>query len=119
MTLFHAGEEPVRWLISMGERNFNNYNDSEDMNIQSYAMIDLPPYSDTLADEIRSFMDRNSDQDENSINDNVTKRKGNLDVILITNGQCIHYDKSPGVYVTRKSDLKKWTTAFPNAHIIM
>ena len=93
-------------------------------------MIDLPPYSDTLADEIRSFMDHSSDQDENSNNnnngegkirnnDNVTKRKGNLDVILITNGQCIHYDKSPGVYVTRKSDLKKWTTAFPNANIIM
>ena len=116
-SLGNAGEEPVRWLISTGERNFNINNDSEDMNIQSYAMIDLPPYSDTLADEIRSFMDRNSDQDENSIN--VTKRKGNLDVILITNGQCIHYDKSPGVYVTRKSDLTKWTTAFPNANVIM
>ena len=116
-SLGNAGEEPVRWLISTGERNFNFNNDSEDMNIQSYAMIDLPPYSDTLADEIRSFMDRNSDQDENSIN--VTKRKGNLDVILITNGQCIHYDKSPGVYVTRKSDLTKWTTAFPNANVIM
>jgi len=118
-SLGNAGEEPVRWLISMGEKkNFNN-NDSEDMNI-SYAMIDLPPYSDTLADEMRIFMDRGSDQDNDIINNNVvTKRKGNLDVILITNGQCIHYDKSPGVYVTRKSDLTKWTTAFPNANVIM
>lgn len=114
-SLGNAGEEPVRWLISMGERN-----DSEDMNIISYAMIDLPPYSDTLADEMRCFMDRNSDQNDNIINNNVvTKSKGNLDVILITNGQSIHYDKSPGVYVTRKSDLTKWTTAFPNANVIM
>jgi hypothetical protein len=67
-SLGNAGEEPVRWLILMGERNSNNNNDSEDLNILSYAMIDLPPYSDTLADEIRGFMDCNSDQDENSIN---------------------------------------------------
>ncbi|KAL3792204.1 hypothetical protein ACHAW5_004079 [Stephanodiscus triporus] len=131
----------------------NDDDDGGDGGVDSYAMIDLPPYSDVLADEIRNFMNRRAARDDDDVEvdaappaghdvddvDNVdggggtkrtkkkttttttamTGRRGNLDVILITSRQCIHYDASPGVYVTRRSDLTRWKVAFPGANVVM
>lgn len=113
-TLGNVGEEPVRWLVSLEETN----DDGGDDKRQSYAMIDLPPYSDKLADEIRYFMDPEYNITTLTSNDS-SKAKASLDVILMTNQQCIHYDSTPAVYVTRKSDLKKWKMAFPSAAVVM
>ena len=93
-----GGDEPVRWLVSLG---------SEDDKTASYAMVDLPPYSDSLAGKIKTFMSKNS------------TTQASLDVILLTNQQCIHYDQTPGVFVTRKSDLTKWIQAFPGVEVAM
>ena len=149
-TLGDVGEEPVRWLISMGGGDDDDTTTTDDdfdggIAVEFYAMIDLPPYSDGLADEMRQFMDRsaadpevgrdNDNGDEGNGNGNDsggerkteakakaktrTRRRGKLDIILITNRQCIHYDASPGVYVTRKSDMTSWKNAFPGAKVIM
>ncbi len=151
-TLGDAGEEPARWLVSMGicAGGSNDDCDRGEGGIQeggggidddqtavaaameSYAMIDLPPYSDGLADEIRGYMNRpyracddddvvvgtSEGGDGNGAGRRRTRR-GKLDVILITNRQCVHYDASPGVYVTRKSDLGRWRAAFPDANVVM
>jgi len=117
-TLGNAGEEPVRWLVSLDDTN----KDSEDKQ-ESFALIDLPPYSDRLVNDIRSFMDpeynNNTTVSTSSSSDGTTNSKASLDVILLTNQQCIHYDTSPGVYVKRKSELTKWKKAFPSAQVIM
>ena len=116
-TLGNAGEEPVRWLVSLDDTN----KESEDKQ-ESFALIDLPPYSDRLVDDIRSFMDpeyNNNTTVSTSSSSDVTSSKANLDVILLTNQQCIHYDTSPGVYVKRKSELTKWKKAFPTAQVVM
>eukprot|EP00571_Detonula_confervacea_P015723 CAMPEP_0172298650 /NCGR_PEP_ID=MMETSP1058-20130122/1206_1 /TAXON_ID=83371 /ORGANISM="Detonula confervacea, Strain CCMP 353" /LENGTH=647 /DNA_ID=CAMNT_0013007931 /DNA_START=119 /DNA_END=2062 /DNA_ORIENTATION=- len=123
-TLGNVGEEPVRWLVSLGDTD----DDDGDDHRESYAMVDLPPYSDKLADEIRSFMDPEynnatdaaaSDSSSDNVNKSKAKASAGLEVILLTNQQCIHYDSSPAVYVTRKSDLQKWKKAFPSAEVIM
>ena len=117
-TLGNAGEEPVRWLVSLDDTN----KDSEDKQ-ESFALIDLPPYSDRLVNDIRSFMDpeynNNTTVSTSSSSEDTTSSKANLDVILLTNQQCIHYDTSPGVYVKRKSELTKWKKAFPTAQVVM
>ena len=94
-----GGDEPVRWLVSLG---------SDDGKRSSYALVDLPPYSDNLASKMKTFMSKNS-----------TDFQASLDVILLTNQQCIHYDQTPGVFVTRKSDLTKWIQAFPGVEVAM
>jgi glyoxylase-like metal-dependent hydrolase (beta-lactamase superfamily II) len=78
-------------------------------------MIDIPPYSESLANEIKYFMDPNFNKTEVG----ASPMKGKLDAILVTNQQSIHYDQSPGVYVTRKSDLEKWKKAFPDVKVII
>ena len=133
-TLGNAGEEPVRWLVSLDhDDTYNDEGSSNEEEVnkrkESYAMIDLPPYSDKLANEIRFFMDptynttttsTEKDSSGGTIINNASKGgSASLDMILLTNQQCIHYDNSPGVYVTRKSDLNKWKKAFPLAEVIM
>lgn len=121
-TLGNAGEEPVRWLVSLDDTSNKESDDKK----ESFALIDLPPYSDRLVNDIRSFMDpeynnsttvsASSSSDDTSSS---SSSKSSLDVILLTNQQCIHYDTSPGVYVKRKSELTKWKKAFPNAQVVM
>lgn len=105
----NLGEEPVRWLVSLKDPNEN------DDDCLSYFMIDIPPYSDQLANEIKGFMDPNY----NNTQGDASIVKGKLDAILVTNKECIHYDQSPGVYVTRTSDLEKWKDAFPDVKVII
>ncbi|KAL7484478.1 hypothetical protein ACHAW6_010138 [Cyclotella cf. meneghiniana] len=112
-SLGNAGEEPVRWLVS----SWDPTEEKDDTKCRPYFMIDIPPYSDKLADEIRTFMDPAYDSANKE--DTIHQQRARLDAILVTNQQCIHYDNSPGVYVTRKSDLEKWKKAFPEIKVIM
>jgi glyoxylase-like metal-dependent hydrolase (beta-lactamase superfamily II) len=126
-TLGNVGEEPVRWVVSLGDTDNDEDLDSDGGGdgsntksiVESFAMIDLPPYSDQLADEIRYFMDPTFNVTTSDADVEIKKKSASLDVILLTNQQCIHYDTSPGVYVTRKSDLTKWKNAFPDAKVVM
>ena len=104
------GEEPVRWLVSSKDPA------NDEGKCLSYFMIDIPPYSDQLADEIKSFMDPNYNITKDGVS---SQPRGKLDAILVTNQECIHYDQSPGVYVTRTSDLTKWKKVFPDAKVII
>ena len=118
-TLGNAGEEPVRWVVSLDDTTTSaTEKSSSDDKVESFALIDLPPYSDRLVNDIRTFMDPTYNATTNTSNDS-SKAAASLDVILLTNQQSIHYDASPAVYVTRKSDLKKWKKAFPTAQVIM
>ncbi|KAL7458381.1 hypothetical protein ACHAWC_009962 [Mediolabrus comicus] len=112
----YGGIEPVRWIVSMGHRGNDDDDNWEER--ESHVMIDLPPYSDKLANEIRYFMNPEYNT-TTSKSKQQTKEGTTLDAILLTNQQCIHYDSSPGVYVTRKSDLTKWKKAFPEAKVVM
>lgn len=118
-TLGNAGEEPVRWLVSLEDDNTYDESVNKRQHKESYAMIDLPPYSDKLANDIRFFMDPTYNTTTTTTEKDSGTRGASLDMILLTNQQCIHYDNSPGVYVTRKSDLSKWKKAFPLAEVIM
>lgn len=92
------GDEPARYLVP-----FQPYHDQAEHHLSlHYAMVDIPPYSDRLADDIRSFLNRSN---------------GTLTDILITSIDGVHYDESPAVYVTRRSDLGHWKQAFPKAHL--
>ena len=64
-------------------------------------------------------MGSNENATANPDTDRNIKCKATLDAILLTNQQGIHYDESPAVYVTRKSDLTKWKKAFPGIQVIM
>lgn len=108
-----GGMEPVRWIVSLGDKD-------DATSSSSHVMIDLPPYSDKLANEIRQFMNPDFNTTTTTAAESGNKsNRGTLDAILLTNQQCIHYDNSPGVYVTRKSDLTKWKKAFPEAKVVM
>lgn len=67
-----------------------------------FVMIDVPPFSEKLVEEMKSLMGAN----------------GRLSSILVTSQECIHYDESPGVFSVRKADLPKWKKAFPETSIV-
>jgi len=93
--------EPTRYLVVLSPPQ-EGENDEEKA-AEKYALVDVPPYSDELAKKMRSFMGKG----------------GRLANILVTNRDSLHYDESPAVYVTRKSDMAKWQVAFPGAKIVM
>ncbi|CAJ1954461.1 unnamed protein product [Cylindrotheca closterium] len=103
--------EPVRYLIGLSkqavEKNsttgeWNLVEDDNDGITKDFAMVDIPPYSPQLEQEMKTFMGVN----------------GKLAAILITSKDCIHYDEAPGVYSVRKSDLHQWTKIFPDTPIV-
>ena len=67
-----------------------------------YVMIDVPPFSETIVEEMKNLMGPS----------------GRLSMILVTSQDCIHYDDSPGVFSVRKADLPKWKKAFPSTAIV-
>ena len=79
----------------------------------SFVLVDIPPFSQELVSQISSFIRSNSTSSSSS------SSVGQLVAILVTSKDAIHYDQSPAVYVTRKSDVKKWKDAFPGAQLIM
>lgn len=92
--------EPVRYLVALSPPGEGGIDEKA---TEKYALVDVPPYSDGLAKKMRSFMGKS----------------GKLASILVTNRDSLHYDESPAVYVTRKSDMAKWQVAFPSARIVM
>ena len=112
------GDEPMRYIVAHDRYTKDNPN-------RKYAMIDVPPYSDELVQQINDFMtvtttasdnENNKDEDEK---DEKQVSKGTLATILLTCKNGLHYDEEPAVYVTRKSDLVKWKKAFPKVDIVM
>ena len=93
--------EPVRYLVALSPPKGGKENDKE--RTEKYALVDIPPYSDEFAQKMQKFMGK----------------EGRLATILVTNRDSLHYDESPAVYVTRKSDMAKWQVAFPGARIVM
>mmetsp|Transcript_22322 Transcript_22322/g.48280 ORF Transcript_22322/g.48280 Transcript_22322/m.48280 type:complete len:504 (+) Transcript_22322:217-1728(+) len=111
-----GGTEPVRYLVALSPpadkaSNGSNKIDTEKESTKGstmqlpckFALVDVPPYSDKLAEEVRSFMGET----------------GRLATLLVTNRDSLHYDESNAVYVTRKSDMAKWSAAFPGIRIVM
>jgi len=112
------GEEPARYLVPL---SLSSVSDEDGSNTaldtpMKYAMVDIPPFSQELANQIRTFMSPPPSKTDETTQ---TQQTGILSNILITCRDGIHYDESPAVYVTRKSDLIQWKRAFPEAHIVI
>lgn len=117
VTVDTTSDEPMRYIVPLTEvrglvaeenesdANGIDDNDNKKDSFCEYAMIDVPPYSDELLSQIKSFMARMGG--------------GKLSYILSTCRNGIHYDEAPSVYVTRKNDVKAWKDACDNVEIIM
>lgn len=124
------GEEPARYLVPLSTSliSTDENNDVTEStsggrtgasnNVVKYAMVDVPPYSEELASQIRSFMTSPFSKDDER-QKKKERQSGILSNILITSLDGIHYDEAPAVYVSRKSDLLLWKKAFPEAHIVI
>jgi len=121
------GDEPARYLIPLSPSSIDGTDCDNDAtesasggrtsnNAMKYAMVDVPPFSEKLASQIRSFMASPSSKDEKRPK---KAQSGILSNILVTSRDGIHYDESPAVYVSRESDLLSWKEAFPEANIVI
>lgn len=110
--------EPIRYLVSLSPPRMEKSNESSNEmdgdgsksessnhegDILKYALVDIPPYSDELVEQMHNFMGPNS----------------KLSSILVTSRTSIHYEEGPAVYVTRKSELETWIKAFPGVEVVM
>ena len=86
--------EPIRYLVGLPP--------SDTLSSTAFLMIDIPPYTEELANTIRSYMGSN----------------GRLAAILVTHKEGIHYDEAPSVYTMRRADLQRWSEAFPNVEFV-
>lgn len=102
--------EPVRYVVGLskqkvednqGETTITN-NKEEATTTDSFVMIDVPPFSEQLKNEIQDYIGPN----------------GRLSAILVTSRDCIHYDEAPGVFTVRRADLVKWGKAYPDTAIV-
>jgi hypothetical protein len=98
-TLFSDSCEPVRYLVALNDLSESR---SPSTDTRYYALVDVPPFSMQLVQDIRNFIGES----------------GKLACILVTNKESIHYDDSPGVYAFRKSALKLWTETFPQISVV-
>ena len=100
--------EAVRYLIGLSKQAVTENKETREWDIvpptdmQSFAMVDIPPYSPQLEQQMKSFMGP----------------KGKLAAILMTSRDCIHYDEAPGIYSNRQSDMKKWRERFPEVPVV-
>lgn len=118
------GALPLKhYILSLSSHT--EYEKSDDY----YVMIDVPPFSSELVEQIRLFM---SNQDAGFKKEEKKKktaistkgqgkpRRHKLRAIIVTNKKSVHYSEAPGtVYVMRKSDMVLWKEAFPGVEIIM
>jgi hypothetical protein len=88
--------DPIRYIVTLSSSS-NSVNTNN-----CFVMTDIPPYSDRLAAQIRSFMGSN----------------GKLLAIFLTSRTGVHYDEGAGVYTTRTSSLKDWMAVFPNLYVV-
>jgi hypothetical protein len=102
VTVNTASDEPLRYLVPLRPVVNKNHTECND-EVQKFAMIDLPPYSDDLVARMKAFMGNNA----------------SLSHILVTCRNGIHYDEAPAIYVTRRSDMEAWKRAFPSVNIVM
>ena len=80
----------------------------------SFAMVDIPPYSDELAARMKAFMTKWNGDKEQVAN--------SLVAILVTSRDAIYVDEAPTqMYsLTHRADLlQQWKRAFPKAAFIM
>jgi hypothetical protein len=97
VTTVAAGSyEPVRYVVGLSKQDEQEGVDKA--TTDSFVMIDVPPFSEQLKNEIQSYMGPT----------------GRLSAILVTCRDCIHYNEAPGVYTVRRADLFKWEQAFPD-----
>jgi hypothetical protein len=98
--------EPVRYVVGLSkELSKKEAKDASPELLKlknTFVMMDVPPYSDQLAANIRAYMG-----DE-----------GRLAAILVTNRDAIHYDEASAVFTTRNSDFREWTEAFEGINIV-
>ena len=97
-----GGDEPARYLVALGRAATTAATTTEEAPAE-FALVDVPPYSDSLAGAMRTFMGEG----------------GVLHSILVTCRDCLHYDEAPAVYVSRRCDLGRWREAFPSASVVM
>jgi len=103
-----ASDEPMRYIVPLDDYQSDSESKSEvdgqdARTSKAFAMVDLPPFSEDLVEQMNSFMGEG----------------GVLSHILITCRNGIHYDEAPAIYVTRTSDMVAWKNAFPSANIVM
>lgn len=113
--------EPVRYLIRLSrkegeldidddeeeeeeeeETTMTRVDETNDIERDDFVMVDIPPYSLKLEQEMRRMMGSN----------------GCLKAILVTCRDNIHYDDTPGIFTIRRADLIKWEKAFPDVAIV-
>jgi len=81
---------PSRYLLSL-HRN------------ASFALVDVPPYSDELVQQLHEFMGNNS----------------TISTILVTSKDALHVQGfGNGVYSSLETQLDRWIQAFPDVNIV-
>jgi hypothetical protein len=99
--------EPVRYIVGLS-KELTKQEEKEALSPEllqlqnTFVMMDVPPYSDQLAANIRAFMGDG----------------GRLAAILVTNREGIHYDEAPSVFITRNADFREWANAFEGIDIV-
>jgi hypothetical protein len=93
--------DPIRYIVALSSSS-SIVSESSTSNNNCFVMTDIPPYSDRLAAQIRTFIGSN----------------GKLMAILLTSRTGVHYDEGAGVYTTRTSSLKDWIAVFPNLYVV-
>jgi glyoxylase-like metal-dependent hydrolase (beta-lactamase superfamily II) len=96
--------EPQRYLIALTQPKSSPTANATDESTAvttsytttDYVLVDIPPYSDALLQDMKSFMGEH----------------GRLVAMIITSRDGIHYDDAPAVYTTRRADLDQWKKAF-------
>jgi hypothetical protein len=112
--MFSGSFESVRYLVALspptkqnviteGNDDADDQPGSGDCTTTDYAMVDIPPFSVQLLDQINEYL---------------VIHGGKLRLIVSTNRNSIHYDESPAIYSTRRADLNLWCKAFPDLSIV-
>ena len=113
--------EPVRYLVALSppslllpvDNNVTSHRDHNSTNQAKpegatgkktdYIMVDIPPYSKQLVDQIKDYL---------------MTYNGQLQMIVSTNRNSIHFDEAPTIYSTRRADFDLWCKAYPNIQIV-
>lgn len=115
--------EPLRYLVRLPSKRSATINDKkknadrkDEKTTASFVMVDVPPFSPQLLDEIQKAMSKNGGNKIAA--DKKKDGSSRLAAILITSQDGIHYDDDPGIYTNRRNDLFQWRKAFPEATVV-
>jgi hypothetical protein len=119
------GEEPLRYLVPLdapsqhpAEEVSDEAHSDAKVTTNGFAMIDVPPFSEDLAQQINTFLENQPTESNKEGKSEKASSPARLETILVTCRDGIHYNEAPAVYVTRTSDLKLWKKAFPSVKVI-